>query len=180
MKNHRLPDKDEWDKIVDEAFSSDEIHTFSGEYNMKKYQNFQVRKGTTMKRNNFLMNLTVVATALAVIAVPTGVYIAGNMTSTKSSEQYTQQEQATPLVNDTIYDFEYGWLPEGFGYNPEAEQRTVSDTRHRICMFDVTFIKNLSGEATDKDSRFTLRDEYQLDDRTIEIRYNDDYVENSE
>ena len=112
MKNHRLPDKDEWDKIVDEAFSSDEVHTFSGEYNMKKYQNFQVRKGITMKKNNLLMNLTVVATALAVIAVPTGLYVANNMTTTKSNTQFTENEQASPLSDDTIYAVEIGWLPE--------------------------------------------------------------------
>ncbi|MDE6671871.1 MAG: hypothetical protein K2K16_06695 [Ruminococcus sp.] len=180
MKNHRLPDKDEWDKIVDEAFSSDEVHTFSGEYNMKKYQNFQVRKGITMKKNNLLMNLTVVATALAVIAVPTGLYVANNMTTTKSNTQFTENEQASPLSDDTIYDVEFGWLPEDFNYNSEDSYTYFTNTGNEKIFMIASFTKNLSGEKTENGKGLTVRDEYQTDDKTIDIRYNDDYVENSE
>ena len=180
MKNHRLPDKDEWDKIVDEAFSSDEVHTFSREYNLKKYQNFQVRKGITMKKNNLLMNLTVVATALAVIAVPTGLYVANNMTTTKSNTQFTENEQASPLSDDTIYDVEFGWLPEDFNYNSEDSYTYFTNTGNEKIFMIASFTKNLSGEKTENGKGLTVRDEYQTDDKTVDIRYNDDYVENSE
>ena len=180
MKNHRLPDKNEWDKIVDEAFSSDEVHTFSGEYNMKKYQNFQVRKGITMKKNNLLMNLTVVATALAVIAVPTGLYVANNMTTTKSNTQFTENEQASPLSDDTVYAVEFGWLPEDFNYNSEDSYTYFTNTGNEKIFMIASFTKNLSGEKTENGKGLTVRDEYQTDDKTVDIRYNNDYVENSE
>ena len=36
MKNNGLPTKKEWDKIVDNAFSSAEIHEFSDMYERRK------------------------------------------------------------------------------------------------------------------------------------------------
>ncbi|MCM1314145.1 MAG: hypothetical protein NC205_06105 [Prevotella sp.] len=187
MKKYRLPDNAEWDKIVDEAFSSDEIHTFSGEYNMKKYHNFQVRKGITMKKNNLLMNLTVIATALAVIAVPTGVYVANNMTATKSDTQYANEEQekneqASPVAekeNDKIYDIEFGWLPEDFEYNNEESYTYFTNAGNEKIFMIASFMKNLSGEKTENGKALTVRYEYDTDDKTIDIRYNVDYVENS-
>ncbi|MDE6834189.1 MAG: hypothetical protein K2J39_08125 [Ruminococcus sp.] len=184
MKNHRLPDNDEWNKIVDEAFSSDEIHTFSEKYNLKKYHNFQVRKGITMKRNNLLMNLTVIATALAVVAVPTGVYIAGNMTATKSATQYANEElvkneQATPVSNDTIYAVEYDWLPEDFNDNSEDSYTYFTDADNKKIFMIASFTKNLSGEKIENGKALTVRDEYQIGDKTVDIRYSDSYVENS-
>ena len=188
MKNYRLPDNDEWDKIVDEAFSSDEIHTFSENYKMKKYSGYPVRKGSTMKKNNLLMNLTVIATALAVVAVPTGVYIANNMTETKSATQSAQEEQLIEKTassvaekeNDKIYDIEFGWLPEDFEYNNEESYTYFTNPdKDKIFMIS-SFVKNLSGEKTENGKALTVRDEYDTDDKTIEIRYSDNYVENSE
>lgn len=157
-----IPDSDEWKKIVDEAFSSDEIHVFSENYKMKKQS---MRKGIIMKRNNLLMNLTVAAAALAVVAFPTGIYLSTRTAETTPSAELpseevettsedeitivddTGEEFATEIsetdvtitdgeddgqVNeethtfteenidyDTIYDVEYGWLPEGLEFQDQ-------------------------------------------------------------
>ena len=86
MKKH-IPDSTEWKKIVDEAFSSDETHTFSENYNMKKQA---LQKGTVMKKNNILMNLTVAAAAF-----PTGIYLA-----TRTSETTPAAELPADEVNN--------------------------------------------------------------------------------
>lgn len=91
MKKH-IPDSTEWKKIVDEAFSSDETHTFSENYNMKKQA---LQKGTVMKKNNILMNLTVAAAAFAVVAFPTGIYLA-----TRTSETTPAAELPADEVNN--------------------------------------------------------------------------------
>ncbi|MDE6781747.1 MAG: hypothetical protein K2J40_09850 [Ruminococcus sp.] len=204
MKKHRLPDNTEWKKIVDDAFSSDEIHTFSENYNMKKQA---LRKGTIMKRNNILMNLTVAAAAFAVVAFPTGIYLTTRTAETNPATELPAEEETSKLVsqvaekeNDTIYNIEYGWLPEDFEYNNEESYAYFTNAGNEKIFMITSFMKNLSGftnannekifmiasymkilsgDETVKDSSFTLRDEYQLDDRTIEIRYNDSYVENS-
>ena len=164
MKNIRLPNNNEWNSIIDDAFSSDEIHTFSENYNMKKQS---MRKGIAMKKNNLMLNLTVAAAALAVVAFPTGIYFsthtAGTQPSTEipaendeitvneeTTEEFAQQIADTEItVNDgvddgeinkdthvfteedeaintdfnidydTIYDVEYGWLPEGLEYQEQ-------------------------------------------------------------
>ncbi len=91
MKNIKLPNSDEWQKIVDDAFSSDEIHTFSENYNMKKQS---MRKGITMKKNNLVMNLTVAAAALTIVAFPTAIYMNTRNAAT---------EPATQLPAEDIY-----------------------------------------------------------------------------
>lgn len=107
MKKHS-PDSDEWKKIVDEAFSSDEIHVFSENYNMKKHS---MQKGFIMKRNNLLLNLTVTAAALAVVAFPTGIYLSTRTAETQpatelpAEEVETTSEDEVTIVDETTEEF---------------------------------------------------------------------------
>lgn len=219
-----IPDSDEWKKIVDEAFSSDEIHIFSENYNMKKQS---MRKGIIMKRNNLLMNLTVAAAALAVVAFPTGIYLSTRTAETTPSAELpseevettsedeitiaddTGEEFATEIsetevtitdgeddgqVNeeihqftednidyDTIYDLEYGWLPEGLEfqdqdspYGGKFHNWTTEDGMTPI------FTKVMEGvtytEDTGNPEIATTKDEWTLDGKTVSMYYRDNYV----
>lgn len=219
-----IPDSDEWKKIVDEAFSSDEIHVFSENYKMKKQS---MRKGIIMKRNNLLMNLTVAAAALAVVAFPTGIYLSTRTAETTPSAELpseevettsedeitivddTGEEFATEIsetdvtitdgeddgqVNeethtfteenidyDTIYDVEYGWLPEGLEfqdqdspYGGKFHNWTTEDGMTPI------FTKVMEGvtytEDTGNHEIATTKDEWLLDGKTVSIYYRSTYI----
>ncbi|MDE5771994.1 MAG: hypothetical protein K2I06_10280, partial [Ruminococcus sp.] len=106
MKNIRLPNSNEWQKIVDDAFSSDEIHTFSENYNMKKHSMQSMRKGITMKKNNLVMNLTVAAAALTVIAVPTTLFIGSKLSESKVATQIeTVSDDESAIVEETSEEY---------------------------------------------------------------------------
>lgn len=219
-----IPDSDEWKKIVDEAFSSDEIHIFSENYKMKKQS---MRKGIIMKRNNLLMNLTVTAAALAVVAFPTGIYLSTRTAETTPSAELpseevettsedevtiaddTGEEFATEIsetevaitdgeddgqVNeeihqftednidyDTIYDLEYGWLPEGLEfqdqdspYGGKFHNWTTEDGMTPI------FTKVMEGvtytEDTGNPEIATTKDEWLLDGKTVSMYYRSTYI----
>ena len=44
----KFPDADEWNKIVEQAFNSDEKHIFSDRYNERKYK---LKRSMAMKKN---------------------------------------------------------------------------------------------------------------------------------
>ena len=48
MKNNRLPSKKEWDQIIDDAFSSEDIHQFSESYLRRKAR---LQKGIIMNED---------------------------------------------------------------------------------------------------------------------------------
>lgn len=229
MKKNGLPDNDEWKNIVDEAFSSDETHVFSENYKMKKQS---MRKGIIMKRNNWLMNLTVAAAALAVVAFPTGIYLttrnaetqpatevpAEETESTSEGEvtvaESTQEIQAEAVVSDnetevtlsdgvddgvvneetyeyteedtdidynTIYDVEYGWLPEGLEY--QGQDSPYGGKFHNFTTDDgmtPAFAKVPEGvtyiEDTGNPDIETTKDEWLLDGKTVSIYYRSDYI----
>lgn len=224
MKNMKLPDSDEWKKIVDDAFSSDEFHVFSENYNMKKHSMQSMRKGITMKKNNLIMNLTVAAATLTVVAVPTVIYLSSNTSQTQqytqvsdeesSSEEVTVAEstQATAVVNDnetevtitdgeddgqvneeihqftedidyeTIYNLEYGWLPEGLEYNEDGPYalkfKNINNDRSGITP---GFTKYPDGDKTPAIvNRCKNTEEYTIDGKTVTISYRDDYEENAD
>ncbi len=233
MKNMKLPNSDEWEKIIDDAFSSDELHTFSESYNMKKHSMHSVRKGITMKKNNLIMNLTVAAAALTVVAVPTAVYIGSNAnhtpTATEVSDEtqtdvssevpeITSSDEVTLAENtdeefvtenaevtvtdgeddgqvneethnfteenidfDTIYDVEYGWLPEGLEYQEDDSPYgrkfhnwTTEDGMTPIftkVMESVTYT-----EDTGNPEIATTKDEWLLDGKTVSMYYRSTYI----
>ena len=100
MKNNGLPNKNEWDKIVDDAFSSTEKHDFSVMYELKKAE---IQKGITMKQStNFIQRRyagMVAAAAAIVIAVPATVYA---FTNGKPVTDTQQTEITTAPVETTI------------------------------------------------------------------------------
>lgn len=109
MKKYRLPDNDEWEKIVDEAFSSGENHKFSENYSMKK--NSILKGAVIMKKHNILMNLTVTAATLAVVAFPTGIYLATRDAETSPATELpaenveTTSEDEVTIVEGTSEEF---------------------------------------------------------------------------
>lgn len=144
MKKHRLPDSDEWKKIVDEAFSSDDMHVFSENYRMKKQS---MRKGTTMKRNNIIMNLTVTAAALAVVAFPTGIYL-----TTRNAET----EPATQAPADEITQ----------NIETTSEDEVVTDEKDEEFISQVADIEisdgNDDGEVNEEVHQFTEDEEEKI------------------
>ncbi len=183
MKNMKLPDSDEWNRIVDDAFSSDEIHTFSENYNMKKQS---MRKGITMKKNNLMMNLTVAAAALAVVAFPTGIYLSTRTAETQPaaeipSEETTDAETPVEIINnETIYALEMGWLPEGLENQQENEAGInygYSDTEIKLTVLfmkspDYTPVENI----TYHDNTVST-DVKDTENKKIVINYNASYDE---
>ncbi|MDE6427134.1 MAG: hypothetical protein K2K89_13515 [Ruminococcus sp.] len=184
MKKYKFPDNDQWEKIVDEAFSSGDDHKFSENYEIRKQS---IQKGNViMKKHNILMNLTVAAAAFAVVAFPTGIYFATRTAETTPATQLPAEEETSKLAsqvaekeNDTIYNIEYGWLPEDFEYNNEESYTYFTNAGNEKIFMIASFMKNLSGEKTENGKALTVRDEYDTDDKTIDIRYSDNYVENS-
>lgn len=234
MKNMKLPNSDEWEKIIDDAFSSDELHTFSESYNMKKHSMHSVRKGITMKKNNLIMNLTVAAAALTVVAVPTAVYIGSNAnhtpTATEVSDEtqtdvssevpeITSSDEVTLAENtdeefvtenaevtvtdgeddgqvneethnfteenidfDTIYNVEYGWLPEGFEYNEDGPYaykfKNVNNDRSGMTPSFTKFPDGVKVPHIVNCCKDT--EEYTGDGKTVIISYRDNYEEDTD
>lgn len=220
-----IPDSDEWKKIVDEAFSSDEIHIFSENYKMKKQS---MRKGIIMKRNNILMNLTVAAAAIAVVAFPTGIYLSTRTAETtpaaelpadevettsedevtiadETTEEFISQIQDTEVtitdgeddgqVNeeihqfiedyidyDTIYDLEYGWLPEGLEYNEDGPYaykfKNVNNDRSGMTPSFTKFTDGVKVPHIVNCCKDT--EEYTGDGKTVIISYRDNYEEDAD
>ena len=148
MKN-KIPDGREWEKIVDEAFSSDRIHVFSEEYNTQKRF---MRKGVTMKKNNILMNMTVAVATLAVVAFPTAIYMntRSDETSQLQSAQFaedTEEATAPPVetINtETYYSLNIGWLPDGMSFQAEDNKSSVKSYGYSSDELKLTvlFLKN--------------------------------------
>lgn len=234
MKNMKLPNSDEWEKIIDDAFSSDKLHTFSESYNMKKHSMQSMRKGITMKKNNLIMNLTIAAAALTVVAVPTAIYIGSNAnhapTATEISDEtqtdvssevpeITSSDEVTVAENtdeefvtenaevtvtdgeddgqvneethnfteenidfDTIYDVEYGWLPEGFEYNEDGPYaykfKNVNNDRSGMTPSFTKFPDGVKVPHIINCCKDT--EEYTVDGKTVIISYRDNYEEDAD
>ncbi|MCM1506800.1 MAG: hypothetical protein NC177_06650 [Ruminococcus flavefaciens] len=181
MKKYKLPDRDEWDKIVDEAFSSDDMHVFSENYRIKKQS---MRKGITMKKNNLIMNLTVTAAALAVVAFPTGIYLTTRTAETTPATEVSSDENtemsAEAMNNETFYALEMGWLPEGFEKLEENEEGICYGKSGGEAEITVLFLKNVSYTpiAFNPDNNIVNTVEAGISDgRSFVINYNDSYDE---
>ena len=75
MRNSVIPSEKEWDKIVDEAFSSDKKHDFSVRYELRRED---IQKGNIMKKTTNHIKRRyigmVAAAAAVVIGAPISVY----------------------------------------------------------------------------------------------------------
>ena len=93
MKNNRLPTEEEWNRIVDEAFLSNQNHCFSENYLHKKAE---MQKGFVMKKNvktpKQHLAATLIASAAVVIAVPAAIFAFSNMMNKIINEENIQAE----------------------------------------------------------------------------------------
>ena len=150
MKASKLPNRKEWEKIVDEAFSSNDEHSFSPRYTSRKNA---MMRGITMKRRTVVnkrrnssraLVLSVAAVAAAFVLVPAGVFFAGKgggasspMTdmdelaeTTAPTEETVTEAAAETEVEETItledvacYGFkklQLNYVPEGVVYNEDG------------------------------------------------------------
>lgn len=126
MRKNNFPDKKEWNKIVEEAFASNEFHVFSERYNAEKYQ---MKRNIFMKKSTNQKRFTAMIAAAAVIAllVPTSVYAYNRITSSisktakyqntvviRNSEADKTDSNKTDSAEEQLMNYEFGWLPEGF------------------------------------------------------------------
>ena len=69
MKNRKLPTSKQFDRIVENAFSSDVKHNFSVDYEIRKEA---IQRGTSMKKRNRTIqwkSIGITAAAAAIVAV---------------------------------------------------------------------------------------------------------------
>lgn len=139
MKNNKLPNKKEWNDIINDAFSSDSEHRFSENYIQKKEK---IKGGIIMKKTTFnpeklFIGLTTAA-VLAVVAIPTAAFTlkragtsdspashvstenSSNTNITTSESEYrentTASEAPTEIPNEAAepMKLQYGDLPAGY------------------------------------------------------------------
>lgn len=101
MKNKRFPTKEEWDNIVNEAFSSDKMHDFSVRYELRREN---IQKGITMKKtSNHIKSRyigMVAAAAAIVIAAPMSIYAISR--SMNNSAQLADTETDDVIATQTV------------------------------------------------------------------------------
>ena len=102
MRNNGLPSEKEWDKIVNEAFSSYKKHDFSVRYELRR-ENIQ-RGFTTKKAANYIKRRyigMVAAAAAVVIGIPVSLYAVSRAfpDSVPMAEVDNEAETATQTVN---------------------------------------------------------------------------------
>ena len=168
MSKRGLPNSEEWNRIIDLAFSSDKDHDFSVLYELRKAD---IQKGITMKKtSNHIRGryLSMVAAAAAiVIAAPTAVYVWSKektsdppVADIETTEENTEavilsekQTEAEP-VNETVGSLttekngEYQYI---LRYKPSEEQ--ISDDNN----YDVAYTWLPEGVCEDETS---LKHEY--------------------
>lgn len=105
MKNNKLPNKKEWNNIINEAFSSDSEHRFSENYIQKKEK---IKGGIIMKKTTFnpeklFIGLTTAA-VLAVVAVPTAAVTLNHMnrSDAPAAAQISTEAGTESAENTTI------------------------------------------------------------------------------
>ncbi len=139
MKKSEFPNEMEWDKIVEEAFSSDDVHIFSEHYSLRKQQMLR-RNNMTHKKFNKKRGIgLVVAAAVAAVAIPTTIFAYEKLTfkieKTAKYEntitiQIPSDEEAT--AEQGYMDFELGWIPDGFEYNEQDGKYRNAETNGGI------------------------------------------------
>lgn len=205
MKKSGFPKNKEWDKIVDEAFTSDSVHVFSNRYEARKGG---ILRGITMKRREVTNNITKknnrklaisVAAAAAVMAlVPTSVLIFrnGNMPEPATSDNMQEMTQPvtdepqelTQPVTDELPDVvepvpvevpikvEYGWLPDDLVYQEIGPYAGKYKNAAGGGMTDLLYIISPENDIRDTGGD-TVTDikQERRDDREITISYRRSY-----
>lgn len=132
MKKKKFLNKKDWDKIIDNAFSSDEEHVFSDHYEVRKRQMQRSiimtrSKGTKRKK----ITAVIAASVAAVVIIPTSVFAYNKITSNieKTADHQTTVDIQTPSdavtpVQDVEQEekymyYQFNWLPDGYEENHE-------------------------------------------------------------
>ncbi len=126
MKTKSFPNKHDWNKIVEEAFSSDDTHDFSAHYELRKER---MQRGITMTKNTDRKRTKIIAAAVASVAaialIPTSVYaynrISANISKTDNYQTTVQistpESISEPIAENSDKKFMYyrfNWLPDGY------------------------------------------------------------------
>lgn len=192
MGKSELPNKIEFDRIVEEAFSSGEYHSFSEQYRQKKVN---IQRGMIMKKmNNKSERIfvgAVAAAVLAVVAVPTGVVIKNSLEPKNTVpgtdenavvvevpedeadpmaavEAETEIIEAPEVIEEGFKTYEFGWLPEGMSVDPDGWK--IHDEERLACITPVLYKISPEQELLPHSNFQTgSMDEYGLDGRCVTI-----------
>ncbi len=103
MKNKWLPTSEEWNNIIDDAFSSDEKHDFSALYELRRAE---IQKGITMKKTtNHIQRRyrgMVAAAAAIVIAAPASVYALSKALPTSTPATETEEVENIEIAPENL------------------------------------------------------------------------------
>ncbi len=175
--------KKEWDKIVDEAFSSNENHIFSENYNNQKAEmERRIRMSRTKKSRKYVTALIAAATAAAII--PTSVLAYNTIANIRRTANYqntvtirtpVKSLEATAATDGYMY-YEFGWLPDG--YEPYEKGYENAEKNETIC---VQFYKLPDDASVNIDLRFSENYEnYISNGKNAMINYRIDYMNSEE
>lgn len=188
MERSKLPSKKEFDRIVEEAFSADERHSFSLQYKQKKDN---IQRGIIMKKTNNKLERVfvgaVAAAVLAVVAVPTGVVLKNKLApeetvpgtdenavvveATKDPEEITEPAtdvDIAPEFNEEPKTYEFGWLPDDM----TSDGWKLHSSDHTSCITPVIYRYTPDQELLPREGFPTATvDEYPLEGRNVKIFY---------
>ena len=127
MKNRKLPSTKEWNKIIEEAFSSDITHQFSANYDIKKEA---IQRGVFMKNRNYIskwrtVGMTAVAAAI-IIAVP----VTLSMQQKKSSIEEGNEQISVINTTENETAPEESTEPEG----KVLSENLIQTNAYRYCV----------------------------------------------
>lgn len=167
MKNNKLPNKKEWNNIINEAFSSDSEHRFSERYIQKKekIKGGLIMKKLTFKPEKLFIGLTTAA-VLTVVAVPT---IALTLKRANKSDSPAVQVSTENNANNNITTSE----------NEYRENTTASEASAVISNGSAEPIKLQCGDLPAGYSKFNfddVNDDLAVAPRDILINRDDNHT----
>lgn len=172
-----FPDKQEWNKIVEEAFSSDDKHDFSAHYELRKDR---MQRGIRMTKNTDRKGKKIVAAAVASVAaialIPTSVYAYNRIKAdiSKTADYQTTISISTPEQiadesGDQFMFYTFNWLPDGYVKAEDPYTYINEDTNGKI---GAQFYDLPKGTDISIDLPFSENCEtYESGDKTAMINY---------
>lgn len=198
MEGSKLPNKKEFDKIVEDAFLADERYSFSEQYKQKRDT---IQRGITMKKNinksERIFTGAVAAAVLAVVAIPAGVVMKNKLESneniagtdenavvlegTENPDLITDPDEVQditelPVFTEEPKTYEFGWLPEDMSFDEDGYKIHRSSDRAGITprLFKYSSEQELIPLAI---YNFSSKDEYDLEGRHVKIYYSEGFRE---
>lgn len=172
-----FPDKQEWNKIVEEAFSSDDKHDFSAHYELRKdrmQRGIRMTKNTDRKGKKIVA--AVIASAAAIALIPTSVYAYNRIKAdiSKTADYQTTISISTPEQiadesGDQFMFYTFNWLPDGYVKAEDPYTYINEDTNGKI---GAQFYDLPKGTDISIDLPFSENCEtYESGDKTAMINY---------